>query len=106
MELRSSRTPVLIGKSGARVLKVRREDGVEWLEKLGASDEISLEVAVLKWCRPWLPVSTVLNSEPGVVAMSVLPGVNLTEGIDGPRCGDDQRSIALGSFGASRALRI
>lgn len=79
MEPQSRRTPVLVGKSGASVFKVRREDGVEWLEKLGPSDEIGREVAVLNWCRPWLPVPTVLHSEPGVVAMSVLPGVNLTE---------------------------
>jgi aminoglycoside 3'-phosphotransferase II len=79
VELQSVRTPVLIGKSGAEVFRVRREDGAEWIEKLGSSSDITLEVSVLNWCRTRLPVATVLNTRPGFVAMSVLPGVNLTE---------------------------
>ena len=31
VELQLIRTPVLIGKSGARVFRVRREDGAEWI---------------------------------------------------------------------------
>ena len=34
---------------------------------------------MLTWCQPWLPVPRVLNAEPGLIEMSVLPGVNLTE---------------------------
>jgi aminoglycoside phosphotransferase len=75
----SARSPLLIGKSGARVFRVRREDGAEWIEKSGSPDEISLEVAVLDWCGPWLPVPRVMTAELGFLAMSALPGVNLTE---------------------------
>jgi aminoglycoside 3'-phosphotransferase II len=61
------------------VFRVRREDGSEWVEKSGSPDEISHEVAVLDWCGAWLLVPRVLITEPGFLAMSALPGVNLTE---------------------------
>src|SRR6185436_9930719 len=79
MAFKSTRTPILIGKSGAGVYKVHREDGVEWIEKSGSSEELSLEAAVINWCLPHLPVPTVIASEVGVLTMSLLPGVNLTE---------------------------
>ena len=74
-----TRSPILIGKSGARVFRVRRKDGTEWVEKSGSPHEIALEVAVLGWCGTTLPVPRVLRTEPGFFAMSALPGVNLTE---------------------------
>ena len=73
------RTPILIGKSGARVFRVRDKDGAEWIEKVGAPPDIAREVALLDWCGTLLPVPRVLRTEPGLVAMSILPGVNLTE---------------------------
>ena len=80
MESESTRSPILIGKSGARVSRVRRNDGTEWVEKSGSPPEIDLEVAVLMWCSNWLPVPKVLlRTEPGFFTMSALPGVNLTE---------------------------
>jgi aminoglycoside 3'-phosphotransferase II len=65
--------------SGARVFRVRRQDGTEWVEKSGSRHDIDLEVAVLAWCGSRLPVPSVLRAEPGFFAMSVMPGVNLTE---------------------------
>jgi len=61
------------------VFRVRREDGAEWIEKFGSPPEITLEVALLEWCETRLPVPRVLRTEPGFVAMSLLPGVDLTE---------------------------
>ena len=71
--------PIVIGKSGATVLRVTREDGVQWIEKSGPVSELSVEAAVMKWCAVRLPVPEVLALEAGVLSMSALPGVNLTE---------------------------
>jgi aminoglycoside 3'-phosphotransferase II len=79
MDAESTRAPILIGRSTARVFKVHRSDGAAWVEKSGDPSEIDQEVAVLPWARMWLPVPIVLRAEPGCFAMSVLPGVNLTE---------------------------
>ncbi len=79
MTRRTTRTPILIGESGASVVRVQREDGLELIEKAGSSLDIDLETAVLEWCARDLPVAKVLRKDNGVLAMSVLPGVNLTE---------------------------
>jgi aminoglycoside 3'-phosphotransferase-2 len=77
--LSAIRTPILIGKSGASVVRVQREDGLEWIEKTGSSTEIDFETAVLEWCVGGLPVAKVLGRDAGFLAMSALPGVNLIE---------------------------
>jgi aminoglycoside 3'-phosphotransferase-2 len=79
MALRATRTPILIGKSGASVVRVQSEDGLEWIEKTGSFSEIHLETEVLEWCSGGLPVAKVLGKNARFLAMSVLPGVNLTE---------------------------
>src|SRR5438034_8696371 len=79
MTLRATRTPILIGKSGTSVVRVQREDGLEWIEKTGSPAEIDFETAVLEWCAGNLPVAKVLGKDAGFLAMSALPGVNLTE---------------------------
>jgi hypothetical protein len=48
--LQSIRSPIVIGKSGATVFRVTREDGVQWIEKSGAASDVSVEAAVMKWC--------------------------------------------------------
>jgi aminoglycoside phosphotransferase len=77
--LRSTKSAIVIGKSGATVFRVTREDGVQWIEKSGPASDLSVEAAVMKWCAGRLPVPEVLALEAGVLAMSALPGVNLTE---------------------------
>ena len=78
MTLGGTRTPILIGESGASVVRVRMEDGLEWIEKTGLSAEIDVETAVLEWCARRLPVAKVLGRDAGLLVMSALPGVNLT----------------------------
>ena len=77
--LQSTRFPIVIGKSGATVFRVTREDGVQWIEKSGPASDLSVEAAVIKWYAGRLPVAEVLAFEAGVLSMSALPGVNLTE---------------------------
>jgi aminoglycoside phosphotransferase len=77
--LRSTRSPIVIGKSGATVFRVTREDGAQWIEKSGPASEVSVEAAVMTWCGGRLPVPQVLTVEAGLLTMSALPGVNLTE---------------------------
>src|SRR5437879_4495857 len=79
MTLGATRTQILIGKSGASVVRVQREDGLEWIEKTGSSAEIELETAVLEWCGGGLPVPKGLGKDGGLLVMAALPGVNLTE---------------------------
>ena len=79
MTLGATRTAILTGKPRARVVGVQREDGLRWIEKSGSSSEIGLETAVLEWCAQRLPVAKVLGKDAGLLAMSALPGVNLTE---------------------------
>jgi aminoglycoside 3'-phosphotransferase II len=77
--LRSTRSPIVIGKSGATVFRVTREDGVQWIEKSGLASDVSVEAAVMRWCGGRLPVPEVLAVEAGVLSMSAPAGVNLTE---------------------------
>ena len=77
--LQSTRSPIVIGKSGATVFRVTREDGVQWIEKSGPASDLSVEAAVIRWCAGRLPVAEVLVFEAGVLSMSALPGVNLSE---------------------------
>jgi aminoglycoside phosphotransferase len=77
--LQSIRSPIVIGRSGATVFRVTREDGVQWIEKSDAVSDISVEAAVLRWCAGRLPVPEVLAVETGVLSMSAVPGVTLIE---------------------------
>jgi aminoglycoside 3'-phosphotransferase-2 len=77
--LQSTRSPIVVGKSGATVFRVTRDDGVQWIEKSGLASDVSVEAAVMKWCAGLLPVPEVLAVEAGVLSMSALPGVTLTE---------------------------
>jgi aminoglycoside phosphotransferase len=52
---------------------------VQWIEKSGPASDVSVEAAVIKWCAGRLPVPEVLAVEAGVLSMSALPGVTLTE---------------------------
>src|SRR6266851_7319704 len=79
MTLGATRTKILIGKSRASVVRVQRDDGLEWIEKTGSSSEMDRETAVLEWCAGRLPVAKVLGKDAGFLAMSALPGVNLIE---------------------------
>jgi len=65
--------------SGASVFRVTREDGAQWIEKSGPAPDISVEAAVMTWCAGRLPVPEVRTVEGGVMTMSALPGVDLTE---------------------------
>jgi aminoglycoside phosphotransferase len=58
---------------------VTREDGVQWIEKSGPAAELMLEAGAMRWCAGRLPVPEVLAIEAGLLSMSALPGVNLTE---------------------------
>jgi aminoglycoside phosphotransferase len=74
-----TRTQILTGESGCTVVRVRTEDGLQWIEKTGPAPELAKETAVLEWCAGLLPVPQVLRKDDGFLAMSVLPGVSLTE---------------------------
>jgi hypothetical protein len=52
---------------------------MQWIEKSDPASDLSVEAAVIRWCAGRLPVPEVLAVEDGVLAMSALPGVNLTE---------------------------
>ena len=52
---------------------------MQWIEKSGPASDLFVEAAVLRWCAGRLPVPEVLAIEAGVLSMSALPGVNLTE---------------------------
>ncbi len=73
------RIPILLSESGARVVRVKRPDGTSWIEKSGPDSEIAQETAVLRWCADRLPVAQVLHEQKGVLHMSDLPGLPLTE---------------------------
>jgi aminoglycoside 3'-phosphotransferase II len=61
------------------VIRVTLADGAQWIEKSGAISDLTIEASVMKWCAGRLPVPEVLGLEAGVLSMSTLPGVNLTE---------------------------
>jgi aminoglycoside phosphotransferase len=75
----AGRTPILIGASGATVVRIQHGDGSSWIEKCGPAQEIRTEATVLNWCKHRLPVARVIEQREGVLVMSELPGVNLTE---------------------------
>jgi aminoglycoside phosphotransferase len=74
-----NKVPVLIGASGSRVFRIHRADGRFAIEKQGPALEITVEAAVLNWCADRLPVPKVIEQREGVLIMSELPGVNLTD---------------------------
>jgi aminoglycoside phosphotransferase len=69
-----TRTPILIGESGASVIRLTQEDGASWIEKSGSPARIEKEAAALRWCEGRLPVAQVLDHRPGLLEMSELPG--------------------------------
>lgn len=83
-------TPILIGKSGARVVRFQAADGSAWIEKTGRASDIVRELDALSWCAGRLPVARILAHTPTSIRMSLLPGVNLTES----RAGDAVCAIA------------
>lgn len=74
-----NRFPILIGASGANVVRIQHADGCAFIEKCGSAPEIGTEAAVLNWCAGRLPVPQVIQQRAGVLIMSELPGVNLTD---------------------------
>lgn len=72
-------TPILIGASGARVLRIQHADGRSFIEKHGPASEITAEAAVMNWCAGRLPIPQVIEQRAGILIMSEMPGVNLTE---------------------------
>ena len=74
-----TRTPILLGGSGASVTRVTPEHGSSWIEKSGPSAEIALEAAILRWSVGRLPVARVLSEQPGTIRMSELAGRPLSE---------------------------
>ena len=74
-----SGTPILMGESGATVVRVRSAGGNCWIEKSGPGSEISAEAAVLSWCAGRLPVPGVIEHSEGLLRMAELPGRDLTE---------------------------
>lgn len=74
-----SRTPIVIGASSATVVRVESAAGYSWIEKSGPASEISAEAAVLTWCTGRLPVPQVIEHRGGVLRMTEIPGLNLTE---------------------------
>jgi aminoglycoside 3'-phosphotransferase-2 len=87
--------PILTGKSGAKVIRVVREDGLCWIEKHGAGQELDKEARILEWCTGRLPVPTVLEAGPGFLRISELPGRNLAEAPMGQAVEAIARGIAL-----------
>ena len=78
-EARAAPTSIIVVQHGATVFRVTRDDGVQSIEKSGAASDISVEAAIMKWRAGRLPVPEVLEVEAGVLSMSALPGVTLTE---------------------------
>ena len=56
-EMEETRTPILIGESGASVFRIQRSDGCFWIEKNDSALDISIEAAVINWCAGRLPVA-------------------------------------------------
>lgn len=77
--LQSTRSPIIVGESGATVFRVIREDGVRWIEKIGPASDVSIEAAAMEWRAGRLPVAEVFRVEAGVLSMSELRGVNVTD---------------------------
>ena len=61
------------------MVRIQRADGFSFIEKCGPAPEISAEAAVLDWCAGRLPVPEVIQQREGVLIMSEVSGVNLTE---------------------------
>ncbi len=74
-----TRTPFLLGGSGAQVVRVQRSDQTSWIEKTGTAEEIAQETAVMLWCADRLPVARVLQKSLGFLRMTELPGIPLSE---------------------------
>ena len=71
------RTPILLGGSGAQVVRVQWVDGSSCIEKFGPASEIAREAAVMRWCSDSLPVAHVLEERVGFLRMTHLSGVPL-----------------------------
>jgi aminoglycoside phosphotransferase len=69
----------VIGQSGAHVVRIRRADGSSRIEKTGPASELATETAVLRWCAGRLPIPQTIEEGVGLLLMTDIPGVNLTE---------------------------
>ena len=74
-----TKTPILLGESGASVFRVTQENAASWIEKSGPPAEIALEAEVLRWCEARLPVARIFHEQPGVLCISDLPGRPLSD---------------------------
>ena len=74
-----NRIPILMGASGARIVRVQRADRDSCIEKRAPASEITAEAAVLTWLADRLPVPGVIQQGEGILIMSELPGLNLTD---------------------------
>jgi aminoglycoside phosphotransferase len=77
--MKTTVVPILIGKSAATVMRVLREDGLRWIEKRGAPEDLDSEARILEWCAGRLPVPAIIERSPGSLKMSELSGHDLTE---------------------------
>lgn len=68
-----------MGQSGALLVRIRRIDGSSCIEKTGPASELAAESAVLRWCAGRLPVPQTIQEGVGLLLMTDIPGVNLTE---------------------------
>lgn len=71
------RIPILIGESGAGVIRIHHDDGSTSIEKTGPTQQIKAEAAVLNWCARRLPVARLIDQREGVLITTELPGLNL-----------------------------
>ena len=90
--MKTTVVPILTGKSRAKVIRVLRYDGLCWIEKHGAGEDLDTEAQILEWCAGRLPVPTVLEKGPCFLRMSELPGKDLAEvpmeqAVDAIACG-------------------
>jgi kanamycin kinase/aminoglycoside 3'-phosphotransferase-2 len=77
--MNETRTPILIGESGASVFRIQRSDGCCLIEKQDSALNIRIEAAVMNWCAGRLPVARIIQQRTGSLVMIEIPGVTLTE---------------------------
>ncbi len=61
------------------MVRVQHAGGSSHIEKCVPAAEISAEADALNWCTGRLPVPQLIQHREGILIMSKLPGVNLTE---------------------------
>lgn len=75
----TKRIPILLGESGASVVRCTPSAGSPWIEKSGQRVDIAREAEALRWCEEYLPVARLLDHRPGMLILSELPGSPLSE---------------------------